>query len=274
MIDLQEFAHALFKRGDKKIRATTTIGKVREVLAARAGGFQALQDIGRQFRIIDKNRDGKISREEMAKGMDLLLRGYGLALSRAENERVFQAFDLDGSGSISYDEFIRGVRGAMNEHRLALVKLAFSTLDENGDGTLTAQEIARKYNVSQHPRVLSGEWTEQKAIDVFLQAWDKDKSGAVTEAEFVEYFEWISCNIDNDDYFELMLRNAFHISGGKGWAENTTNRRVLATLRDGTQKVLEIQNDLGMRKDDIPAMVANLKQQGYDVVRIELSGGQ
>jgi hypothetical protein len=46
----REFGSALFKRGDKRLKAASTIGKVREVLAARAGGYQDMQDLGRQFR--------------------------------------------------------------------------------------------------------------------------------------------------------------------------------------------------------------------------------
>ena len=34
-------------------------------------------------------------------------------------------------------------------------------------------------------------------------------------------------NIDSDKYFELMIRNAWHISGGTGQAANTSCRRVL-----------------------------------------------
>lgn len=272
-LTLKEFGNALFKTGDKKVRATSTIGKVREILAARAGGFQSLRDIGRQFMVLDKDKSGTITREELQKGLELMLRGYNVTLSRAENERVFQAFDLDGSGTITYSEFIRGIRGGMNSARRDIVKQAFQMLDSNSDGTLTPSEIAKKFNVSQHPRVLSGEWTEQKVVDTFLQSWDIHHHGEVSEDDFMEYFEWISSNITDDAYFELMIRNSFHISGGEGWAENTTNRRVLATLKDGTQKVLEIKNDLGIGSTDIPAMMENLKSQGYDVQSIQLTGG-
>lgn len=55
----------------------------------------------------------------------------------------------------------------------------------------------------------------------------------------VAWFCWtnrsVSANIDDDDYFELMMRNSWHISGGEGWCENTTCRRVLVTHDDGTQ---------------------------------------
>jgi hypothetical protein len=38
-----------------------------------------------------------------------------------------------------------------------------------------------------------------------------------------------------------MIRNAWHISGGEGWCENTTNLRVLVTHSDGRQTVEEIK---------------------------------
>ena len=56
----------------------------------------------------------------------------------------------------------------------------------------------------------------------------------------------MSASIDNDDYFELMIRNAWHISGGTGWTENTTNLRVLVTHGDGSQEVVEVHDDLGV----------------------------
>ena len=78
----------------------------------------------------------------------------------------------------------------------------------------------------------------------------KDKDAIITKSEFENYYANLSASIDKDDYFELMIRNAWHISGGEGWCENTTNRRVLVTHADGRQTVEEIKNDMGLRADD------------------------
>ena len=62
--------------------------------------------------------------------------------------------------------------------------------------------------------------------------------------EFLDYYRDMSAGIDRDDYFELMIRNAWHMSGGDGLAENTTCRRVLVTHSDRSQSVEEVKDDL------------------------------
>jgi hypothetical protein len=51
----------------------------------------------------------------------------------------------------------------------------------------------------------------------FLDTFDVGgvRDGCVTEEEFMNYYTNIGASIDNDAYFELMMRNAWHISGGE-----------------------------------------------------------
>ena len=53
--------------------------------------------------------------------------------------------------------------------------------------------------------------------------------------------------IEDDDYFELMMRNAWRMAGGKGFAANTANRRVLVTHKDGRQSVETVNDELGLK---------------------------
>jgi hypothetical protein len=89
---------------------------------------------------------------------------------------------------------------------------------------------------------MNGTMTEKEVLRGFLDTFDGDvKDGKVTPAEFLEYYESVSASIDLDDYFELMMRNAWHISGGEGWCANSSNMRVLVTHTDGRQTVEEIK---------------------------------
>ncbi len=43
----------------------------------------------------------------------------------------------------------------------------------------------------------------------------------------MDYYADLSASVDNDVYFELLVRNTWHVSGGEGLATNTSCRRVL-----------------------------------------------
>jgi calcyphosin len=77
----------------------------------------------------------------------------------------------------------------------------------------------------------------------FLDTFDVGgiTDGKVTPAEFLNYYNNVSSSIDNDDYFELMMRNAWHISGGEGWCANSSCLRVLCKHADGHESVEEMK---------------------------------
>jgi len=101
---------------------------------------------------------------------------------------------------------------------------------------------------------------------------DKKHTDDVTLEDFLEYYDWVSASIDRDDYFELMIRNAWHIDGGEGWSQNTSNLRVLVTHEDGHQSIETIKNDLGLRRDDIEGIKSRLRSQGIKVKAISVKG--
>ena len=77
-----------------------------------------------------------------------------------------------------------------------------------------------------------------------------------------------------DDGFELMMRNAWHMTGGEGVYENTSNLRVLVVHEDGSQTVEEVKNDLGLKHTDKKGIMERLKKQGIkDIKTISLGSG-
>ena len=80
-------------------------------------------------------------------------------------------------------------------------------------------------------------------------------------------------SMEDNRYFALMMRNAWHLPGGIGAAANTANTRVLVTHLDGTQSVECINDDLGLDMGDHAAVLKKLKAQGiWDVKAVSRAG--
>jgi Ca2+-binding EF-hand superfamily protein len=239
-LDYEEFSGfiALMGSGDnpnvnpvfaiEREKPDQVLTKIRETLVKR--GAHGIRGIGRVFRRMDDSGDRKLDRMELMWG----LKENGHDLSAAEFERIFKYFDRNNVGKINYDDFLRAMRGEMNDYRVSLVKLAFDKLDRTGDGIVNIDDLKIAYNVEKHPKYISGEMSATEILNEFMEQWDTiDRDGTVHFNEFVEYYNDVSASIDRDDYFELMIRNAWHIPGGEGWTANTTIPRHLEIGPDG-----------------------------------------
>ncbi|RYH31804.1 hypothetical protein EON65_01950 [archaeon] len=263
-------------------------------LQLKKSGASGIAGLSRKFRIMDDSGDGKLDLNEFVKGMkeckiaDLtdkaikhLFRYFGKQILDVNIHTVlpsatntFLCLDRDDSGFINYDEFLVGIRGVLNTRRKDMVAQAFRVLDSDGSGIVDINDITGRYNASVHPDVIMGKRTEKEVLREFLEAFEtgKERDGMITPKEFENYYANVSASIDDDDYFELMIRNAWHISGGEGWCANTTNRRLLVTHSDGRETVEEIKNDIGIHAKDTDKMISRLQSQGVNVATINLNG--
>lgn len=92
--------------------------------------------------------------------------------TKEEYEAIFKLFDRDGSGQISYDEFLRAIRGEMNAFRKGLCMKAFRILDVDNSGAITMDEIKSKYSAKLHPDVKAGKKTEDEVLGEFLDTFE------------------------------------------------------------------------------------------------------
>ena len=60
-----------------------------------------------------------------------------------------------------------------------------------------------------------GQRSDEEVHNEFIALWGKDHGNKVTWEEFLDYCKDISASIDSDDYFELLMHNAWHLSGGE-----------------------------------------------------------
>jgi Ca2+-binding EF-hand superfamily protein len=232
-------------------------------------GPGGMHELGRRFRIMDEDGNRQVNLDELTYGLNQI----GLHIEPKDLQLLLAAVDRDNTGSLSFSEFLLSVHGPMSPKRQQLILMAFDLIDRNHNGMVQVDDIRMIYDVKHHPDVLAGRMEEGQALQHFLSQFDGvQKDGCVNQREFFEYYRSVSASVPDDEYFELIIRNAWHISGGQGQSQNTSNARVLATFADGTQKVVTIKDDLGLDLRNQSAVIASLERQGLNnIIAVEKS---
>lgn len=189
----------------KRRDANAVIDRVRLRLLEK--GLRCIAGLARNFRVADDSHSKTLSAADFAK----VMRGSGVELDHAEVSALFAAFDRDGAGVIPYDEFLRTVRGTMNARREELVDAAFRQLDCNNTGFVEVDDIVGEFHAAKHPDVISGTATSNEVLQEFLDTFEVggEQVGKVSKGEFHEYYSNVSASVEDDDYFELIIRNAW-----------------------------------------------------------------
>ena len=202
------------------------LNKIRETLASK--GIKEVCSIARYFRIVDENNTQTIDYKEFKKCCEQ----FKLNLTEDEVKTAFISFDRDNTGEIDYDEFLRTIRGDMNDFRKNLVYQVFNKLDLNGNGEISFDELQAKYSAKSHPEVLSGKKKEEEVLKEFMDTFQDtynylcgtETDNIITLEEFMEYYENISMTIDNDEYFETMLNNAWNLNNQNNYKKAWVNK--------------------------------------------------
>jgi len=120
----------------------------------------------------------------------------------------------------------------MNEFRRDLVERVFIILDRDNDGLIDISDMKAVYNARRHPDVMHGKKSEEATLNEFLDTFQQHhnlvgrRDKKVTLQEFMEYYANVGHSIDSDDYFSVIMNNAWNLSGNaltyqtleKGWA--------------------------------------------------------
>ena len=93
-----------------------------------------------------------------------------------------------------------------------MVDKAFLKFDHDGSGAIDAADLRGVYDCSFHPKVLSGETTEDEVFLEFLASFgDKNGDGKIQRDEWNEYYAAVSSSIDNDDHFVTLMKTAWKL---------------------------------------------------------------
>jgi len=179
--------------------------ELRDYLTKR--GAKAIRGLGRAFRSMDSfDGNRKVDRQEFATG----LAEFGINLSKNDAQVLFAYFDRDGDGTICFDEFLVGVRGKPSTRRQALIDKAFLKFDRDGNGYIDVNDLRGVYNTAFHPKVRSGQITEDQALAEFLGNFnDRNRDGRIQKEEWDEYYASVSSSIDHDEHFVQLMKMAW-----------------------------------------------------------------
>eukprot|EP00933_Yihiella_yeosuensis_P081602 TRINITY_DN95254_c0_g1_i1.p1 TRINITY_DN95254_c0_g1~~TRINITY_DN95254_c0_g1_i1.p1 ORF type:complete len:375 (-),score=45.85 TRINITY_DN95254_c0_g1_i1:85-1209(-) len=176
------------------------------------GVHRSLQ-IHNLFESMDSDHNEAVDRQELVTGF----LKEGLCENVEECNLIFNYFDVDGSGSIDVKEFINLIKGSLTEKRRAVVMEAFHSLDVDGNGILSVEDLRLKYCSHLHPDVMGGYRTDEEAFQEFLEGFDViSKEGQITLSEFEHYYEYLSALTASDTAFVNIVRNAWHLQGATG----------------------------------------------------------
>ena len=81
------------------------------------------------------------------------------------------------------------------------------------------RDLQGVYNAKSHPDVRSGKRTEEEILSEFLDTFKmhfslldrKARDQNLTQEEFMDYYRNVGASIDNDEYFKLMMTNAWNL---------------------------------------------------------------
>ena len=102
-------------------------------------------DAVKLFNQIDKNGDGKISKDELFNGLQSYKKDISFDELKKQVDIIFNNIDSDHNGYLEYEEF---VRAAIDKDHFLLVnflQFAFNYFDKDHDGEITLEEVKNKF---------------------------------------------------------------------------------------------------------------------------------
>ena len=136
-------------------------------------------DAVKLFNKIDKNGDGKISREELFNGLQPYKKELSHEDLKKQVDTIFNNIDTDHNNYIEYEEFVRAAIDKNHFLSVNFLQFAFNYFDKDHDGGITYEEVKNK----------------------FLQS-DKNKNSFKAQEQLQKAFNEIDINGDGKLSFE------------------------------------------------------------------------
>lgn len=133
---------------------------------------EEMAELQKAFKALDKNSDGKLSREELIEGYRQTLGD----MAEEEVDRIMKAADTDGSGEIDYSEWIVATTDKKKLLTDDKLKMAFSVFDRDGGGSISNNEIKEVLGVGKN--------IDEKVWNEIIKEVDPNGDGEISFEEF------------------------------------------------------------------------------------------
>ena len=109
-------------------------------------------DAVKLFNQIDKNGDGKISKDELFNGLQPYKKDITDEQLRKQVDIIFNNIDSDHNGYLEYEEFVRAAIDKDHFLSVNFLQFAFNYFDKDHDGEITLEEVKNKFFLSDKNR--------------------------------------------------------------------------------------------------------------------------
>ena len=136
-----------------------------------------INNLKKVFSAFDKSKDGQISYEELRQG---LIQLKSNRITEQDIYFLFQALDVDRNGKIDYTEFIAATLQRANYLRNDRLLEAFLNFDKDKSGKISKEELLEALKANK---------TQEKEIEKYIKAVDKNKDGKIDYNEFLDLMQ-------------------------------------------------------------------------------------
>lgn len=188
------------------IELDALMNRIRQRIVER--GVVGIKGLGRLFKIADDNTDKLIN---LHAELPRLMSDVGILMNKTELNELERLLDRNGDGTISYDEFLYQMAPPLSDERIKWINKAFDKLDVDGTGLVDIADLEAIHNPKTSELVKMGKTTANEIFANLLKSYDVDGDGKITRDEFIDYYREISPSIESDEYFAMMMKNAWKL---------------------------------------------------------------
>jgi Ca2+-binding EF-hand superfamily protein len=204
-----------YRNVDTVVNLDEVLQRARKIISKR--GLRSAVDVVKNFVQVDDDVDDFIDVYEFRQACTQ----SQLTFRDEEEDRIFGAFAASPRGQgaqrrMNVFKFLQAVQGTMNFQRRQLVETVFVALGGtlgDKDSTVSPAGLKDGFAPEQHPMVTKGELDPLLVLNEFLDTFSilahvlgGCQNGMVALADLIAYYEVVSSTIDNDAYFDLMMR--------------------------------------------------------------------